>query len=187
MKLETLYIDNMVCQCCKTAVSNILLELGWDVQSVELGKATGFPPHGRASNDELSQKLLQLGFRLSEEGSLIGRMKGLIIEYVYDEHSWHNQLLSDVLAESLDRSYGHLSRSFSEEAGRTVEDFYQAHRIERARQLLHQTELPISEIAPLLRYGTAAHFSNSFRQHTGQSPSVFRGQEKYVPIDLTLV
>lgn len=187
MKLEIRYIENMVCPRCTTAVTKVLEDLGWDVRSVELGKATGIPPVGWSGVEELKRQLELVGFRLSGEGSMSGRMKGLIIDYVYDESRWHNLLLSDVLSEALDRSYSHLSRNFSEEAGRTIEDYYQAHRIERARQLLYQTELPISEIASLLRYGTAAYFSNSFRQHTGQSPSAFRGAGKYVPKDLTLV
>lgn len=187
MKLETRYIDNMVCQRCKTAVVKVLEYLGWEVQAVELGKVVGIPPVGWPGDEELERQLQQLGFRLSAKGSLVARVKGLIIAYVHDESIGSNQVLSDVLSEALDRSYGHLSRSFSKEAGRTIEDFYQAHRIERARQLLHQTKLPISEIAPLLRYGTAAHFSNSFRQHTGQSPSAFRGADNYVPKDLTSV
>lgn len=187
MEPQTLYIDDMVCQRCKTAVSNILIELGWNMLSVELGKATGVPPAGWPNNEELDRQLQLIGFRLSDKGSLSGRMKGLIIDYVYDESRWYNQVLSDVLSEALDRSYGHLSRNFSEEIGRTIEDYFQAHRIERARQLLHQTELPMSKIAALLRYGTAAHFSNSFRQHTGNSPSAFRRTGKYVPKDLTQV
>ncbi|NJC25845.1 helix-turn-helix domain-containing protein [Neolewinella antarctica] len=187
MKLETLHIDNMVCPRCATAVTEVLKELGWEVRSVELGSATGIPPAGWTGEEELERRLQRIGLKLADEGSLIGRMKGLIIEYVHHEKKWPNQVLSDVLAESLNRSYGHLSRNFSEVADRTIEDFYQAHRIERARQLLHQTDLPISEIAPQLRYGTAAHFSNSFRQHTGQSPSAFKRSKNYVPKDLTRV
>lgn len=187
MKQETLLVENMVCPRCITAVTKELEELGWDVLSVELSKVTGVPPRGWPGNDELKKALAAIGFKLAEEGSVMGRIKGVIIDYVYQEQHWPNRVLSDILAEALNRSYGHLSRSFSEEAGRTIEDYYQAHRIERARQLLHQTKLPVSEIATLLRYGTAAHFSNSFRQHTDQSPSIFRKAGKYKAIDLSKV
>lgn len=187
MEKQTLHIDNMVCDRCKMAVRSILEGLGWTVEKVDLGTVIGSMPAGFDVVNDLAPALREVGFALTTEGSLSVRIKGLIIEYVNDESKWRNRVLSDVLAEAMDRSYGYLSRSFSEEVGRTIEDFYQAHRIERVRQLLHQTDLPVSDIAPLLRYGTAAHLSNSFRRHTGQSPSAFRKSGKYVPRDLTMI
>ncbi|PHI21219.1 AraC family transcriptional regulator [Lewinellaceae bacterium SD302] len=187
MEEKTLHIDNMVCDRCKLVVRGILEEFGWEVHYLELGEVSGIAPLGFDAKDKLAERLQAVGFALAKEGSLSTRMKGLIIDYVHNESKWNNRVLSEVLATALNRSYGFLSRSFSEEVGRTIEDFYQAHRIERASQLLHQTDLPISEIAPLLRYGTAAHFSNSFRRHTGQSPSTFRKSGTYVPKDLTKI
>jgi AraC-like DNA-binding protein len=187
MEEKTLHIDNMVCDRCKLVVRVILEELGWDIHSLELGEVHGKVPLGFDVANELAPRLREVGFALATEGSLSARMKGVIIDYVHDESKWDNLVLSEVLAEALSRSYGYLSRRFSDEVGRTIEDFYQAHRIERASQLLHQTDLPVSEIAPLLRYGTAAHFSNSFRRHTGQSPSAFRKAGNYVPKDLTTI
>lgn len=187
MEEKTLHIDNMVCERCKLVVRGILEELGWEIHSLELGEVSGEVPLGFDVANELAPRLREVGFALATEGSMSVRMKGLIIAYVNDDTKWENRLLSDVLAEAMDRSYGYLSRSFSDEVGRTIEDFYQAHRIERARQLLHQTDLPVSEIAPLLRYGTAAHLSNSFRRYTGQSPSAFRKSGEYTPKDLTTI
>jgi AraC-like DNA-binding protein len=187
MESRTLYIENMVCPRCTTAVTKVLTDLGWDIDVVELGKVIGAPPANWSGDEQLKQQLEKIGFGLAEEGSVVGQLKGVIIDYVYKESRWPSQVLSDVLTAELDLSYGHLSRSFSEEAGRTIEDYYQSHRTERARRLLHHTKFPIAEIATLLRYGTAAYFSNSFRQHTGQSPSTFRKTGKYVPVDLTQI
>ena len=187
MEKTTIHIDNMVCDRCKMVVRGMLQDLGWRVHAIELGKVSGVAPSGFDVARDLAPRLEKVGFTLATEGSIGARLRGLIIDYVYDVAKWDNQLLSDVLAGEMNRSYGYLSRTFSEEAGHTIEEIYQAHRIERARQLLYQTDLPVSEIAPLLRYGTAAHFSNSFRQHTGQSPTTFRKAGVYVPKDLTKV
>jgi AraC family transcriptional regulator len=47
-------------------------------------------------------------------------------------------------------------------------------RIERAKRLLAETELPISEIALRTGFSSQSHFTTSFRRLAGVTPSSFR-------------
>lgn len=49
-------------------------------------------------------------------------------------------------------------------------------RFELAKQLLENTELPLSEIASALRYADAAVFSRAFRDWSKTSPSAWRAR-----------
>lgn len=48
-------------------------------------------------------------------------------------------------------------------------------RLERGRNLLLQTEMPVSEIAIACGFGTASHFTRAFRTHYGCAPTAVRG------------
>lgn len=47
-------------------------------------------------------------------------------------------------------------------------------RIDRARQLLRDTELTVTQICHRVGFNSLSHFTTTFRQHTGLSPSVYR-------------
>lgn len=47
-------------------------------------------------------------------------------------------------------------------------------KIEKAKQILEKTSMPIIEIAETLGYYSAYHFSSAFQQKTGCSPSAYR-------------
>ncbi|HKX32442.1 MAG TPA: helix-turn-helix transcriptional regulator, partial [Blastocatellia bacterium] len=47
-------------------------------------------------------------------------------------------------------------------------------RIERARRLLAETPLPLSEVGALVGYKSQSHFTKIFREATGVTPRAFR-------------
>lgn len=47
-------------------------------------------------------------------------------------------------------------------------------RIDRAQQLLRDTELTVTQICHRVGFNSLSHFTTTFRQHTGLSPSVYR-------------
>jgi AraC family transcriptional regulator len=74
-----------------------------------------------------------------------------------------------------------LIRAFRAETGQTIGTFVQSVMMERAKGLLIDGSLSISEIAVALGFGTAAGFSTAFRRHFGQSPRVYR--TTHSPVD----
>lgn len=183
---HTIYIDNMVCDRCKIVVHQIVTTLGWRVDQIELGCFIGWPPGPpETALPILAQQLLLIGFRIRDQaGGVISRIKGLIIEYVYDDAADSSIPLSERIVEDIKQSYSHLSRLFSQEEGRTIGDFYRAHRMERAKQLLVNTDEQISQIAYRLHYGSLGRFTSSFGESTGMTPSAFRERGIHQPVPL---
>ncbi len=60
--------------------------------------------------------------------------------------------------------------------GARLQDLVGQTRFELAKQLLENTDLPLSEIASALRYADAAVFSRAFRGWAGASPRAWRAQ-----------
>lgn len=56
----------------------------------------------------------------------------------------------------------------------TVEKYFILRKVERAKELLLDSDLSFSEIARKLAYSSSAHFSNQFKQITGQSPTAYK-------------
>ncbi len=67
-----------------------------------------------------------------------------------------------------------LNRQFRAGLGRSTGAFYRNLRLEKARELLHQTGLPILDIAIATGFSGAAHFATAYRQRYGDAPSRHR-------------
>lgn len=63
---------------------------------------------------------------------------------------------------------------FQNVVGRTVHAEIQRVRLERAKQLLTETDLPIPKIAEATGYGSASYLGQVFRQTLGTTPARFR-------------
>lgn len=65
-------------------------------------------------------------------------------------------------------------RAFREEAGIAVHQFLLRSRVDSARHLLEETQLPIKAIARQLGYRDVFFFSRQFAKLTGSSPGAYR-------------
>lgn len=71
-------------------------------------------------------------------------------------------------------SPSHFSRVFRRTVGTPPHQYVIARRIERAKRLLLETKLLVTDIGYRCGFGSPTHFSASFRKVTGQSPQSFR-------------
>lgn len=78
------------------------------------------------------------------------------------------------LARQAGYSADHFTRIFREHLGQTPQAYATAARLARARQLLAESPMNISQIAEALGYRDVYYFSRQFTQHEGQSPRVYR-------------
>jgi transcriptional regulator GlxA family with amidase domain len=74
-------------------------------------------------------------------------------------------------------SEAHFARSFKEAFGVPPHRYLLTRRIERAKALLRDTELPILEIALQTGWSSLGTFGRTFRDITGESPSGVRARE----------
>jgi len=71
-------------------------------------------------------------------------------------------------------SYFHFSRAFKQSMGMTATNYIAERRIARAKKMLEETELPISEIALRSGFSSQSHFTTAFRRLAGATPKAFR-------------
>ena len=69
-----------------------------------------------------------------------------------------------------------LERLFRRHMRRPPAHYYLELRLERARHLLYQTDMPIMDIACACGFVSASHFSTSYRQMFGRAPRAERAQ-----------
>jgi AraC-like DNA-binding protein len=75
---------------------------------------------------------------------------------------------------SLGYSYAHLCRSFRARYGITPNDFIHTLKITRAKMLLSDTDLHVSEIAYRTGFNNPTYFTLLFRRMTKMTPSQYR-------------
>lgn len=68
----------------------------------------------------------------------------------------------------------YLNRLFKKDTGFALTEYLQLQRIQLAKELLAETDLPVSNIAQRIGYSNFSHFSRTFRKHTEQSPVDYR-------------
>jgi AraC family transcriptional regulator len=68
----------------------------------------------------------------------------------------------------------HFARLFKKLTGASPHAYLATLRVQRAQQLLAETDLSISELSARVGYSSPSHFSKAFRQSTGMTPRAFR-------------
>lgn len=177
----------MVCGRCIKSVVGVLNALGIAYHSVLLGEVHLAGEISNEQREQLRKALAEEGFELIDDKKtrVIEQIKRLIIRRVNGELDEATDNLSDYLSAQLHLDYPYLSTLFSSVEGTTIEKYYIAQKIEKAKELLVYGELSLSEIAYRLGYSSVQHLSNQFKKVTGLTPSHFKqvGAEKRKPLD----
>jgi AraC family transcriptional regulator len=108
---------------------------------------------------------------LSRAGPVDRRLRRAI-EFMHDNYS--RELSVDEIAAAAYLSEYHFAHLFKRITGLTPHTYLANLRLERARALLLETALPISEIAATVGYQSQSHFTKAFKFVTGVTPRVFR-------------
>jgi AraC-like DNA-binding protein len=78
------------------------------------------------------------------------------------------------LAKIADLSVARLHARFIAECGQTPMDYIRTRRLQMARGLLRDSQLPIGEIAARVGYGSQSAFAAAMLREFGLSPRAFR-------------
>lgn len=93
------------------------------------------------------------------------------------EHALEPITMTDILKE-VPMARRSLERRFKQAFGRSPTDEIRRIRIDRARKLLTETDLPMQEIAESCGYATYNYLTHVFKQTTGMTPRDYRKQFK---------
>ena len=100
------------------------------------------------------------------------KMMGEVLRYI-NQHYCEDITLQQI-AGIFFVNIGYLSRRFKEEVGESYISYVTRRRMERAKLLLEDKSLSISEIAAQLSYKDINYFSSLFKKTTGVSPQKYR-------------
>ena len=153
-----------------------LEKLGFNPVLVELGEVSLAENISVNDKIKIAEKLNQFGFELLEDRKtqIAEQIKTSIINLVHYTKEPLKVNLSAYLSEQINLEYTHLSTIFSEVENQTIEKYFIAQKIEKAKEMLTYGELTLSEIAYQLNYSSVAHLSAQFKKVTGSTPSVFK-------------
>lgn len=137
---------------------------------------------GRLYADSLATVLaMQLVRRYSylkdvhmSRGGMAPRKLRRAIEFINDNLDEEQTVALAAVAEAVGMSYFHFSRAFKQSMGVSPNVYMIEQRIERAKKLLSETELPIAEIALRVGFASQSHFTTTFRRLAWTTPRAFR-------------
>lgn len=78
------------------------------------------------------------------------------------------------LADKLGVGSRHLSRLFMKHAGASPSEVAATWRVQRAKRMIDQTDLPMAEIAFAAGFQSVRRFNDAFKRTYGRPPSAFR-------------
>ncbi|BCL35272.1 helix-turn-helix domain-containing protein [Nostoc sp. MS1] len=81
------------------------------------------------------------------------------------------------VAEALGMSLYHFCRQFKQSTGVAPHQYITRQRLDRAKQLLRHSQLPITDIALQVGFATPSAFTRLFRRITGTTPKYYRNQQ----------
>ncbi len=95
-----------------------------------------------------------------------------IKKYIYSNYG--SEIGVEQLAERVYLAPSYLSSLFKKETGQNLSKFIKAYRMEKAKEMLSETNMKIVNISDKVGYSNVSYFCQSFREYYGISPQKFR-------------
>ncbi|ASK29015.1 AraC family transcriptional regulator [Chryseobacterium sp. T16E-39] len=171
-----IFIKNMVCGRCISAVSAIFKNFNIELKSIELGEVETESDISDKDLHSIEKHLENTGFERIKDSShqLIEKIKNFIIIKISELDIDEDFLLSEFLISKFHKDYSALSKTFSQNENITLEQFFILQKIEKVKELLLYNEFTLTEIAGKLGYKSVQHLSSQFRNITGFTPTEFK-------------
>ncbi|MFU0799746.1 MAG: response regulator [Xylanivirga thermophila] len=96
----------------------------------------------------------------------------------YIRNNYKDQISLDVIADKFHISYSYLSSYFSNYAHMGINEYLNDVRIQKAKELLITTNIPIGDISEMVGYSDQSYFGKVFKKLVGMNPSTYRKGHK---------
>lgn len=90
------------------------------------------------------------------------------LEYMHQHYDYEMKV--EDIAAAVNLHPGYLHRIFKQQIGRTPVQYLTDYRMEKAKMLLENTNIPVSEIADYVGLNSRQYFSSLFKKYTGRTP-----------------
>lgn len=167
-------------------------EFEYAQQAIQLGVFNYLlKPVGKDKLIPAVERALEAG----EERSRVGMMRKIVDAQLLEASSSETALSEPVKAAleyvdaNLERMVGlrevaehiHLNASyfsvlFKEQMQMTFSEFLARRRLQKAKEMLLTTKLPVAEISERVGYQTAKYFNKVFKEYEGRSPGLYRAE-----------
>lgn len=128
----------------------------------------------RECMDFIFNRLLEM----SNQSAVLGDDRiDKILQYI--SKNYQEDLKLENLAEEFNFNYHYLSAYFNQQMKEGFSDYLNRLRIEKACQLLEETNLSISQVSSEVGYSEHSYFCRVFKKVTGKTPSVWRRSRYY--------
>lgn len=100
----------------------------------------------------------------------------LVKQYIYTHYG--DDLCLDLLAEKVYLTPRYLSTMFIQETGCGINKFIKSIRMQKAKELLLNTNMKINDICQKVGYSNVSYFCKSFMENFGTTPEKYRNQSQ---------
>lgn len=184
---KTFYIKNMVCDRCKSSITQIVKHHQAQIIDLQLGRVV-LKHNENFDTEKFAAQLLQQGFEMIRDPEIqLGEsIKITLLELIEKEDFSIN--ISTFLSDKLHRDYSVLSRLFKKIYGETLEKYFIKLKIEKVKELIQMQNISFSEIAYQLGYNSISHLSGQFKNITGMTMSEYKSSQDWnrLPLDKIL-
>lgn len=98
-----------------------------------------------------------------------------VLDYIHEHYD--KDLSQAQLADMVMMPVSHFSSLFKQGVGVTFTEYIIGYRIEKAKELLTQSDMKVSDIANRLRYNNSQNFIRTFKRVTGITPGDYRNKQ----------
>jgi len=173
LKLQIKYDINVA---CKVILQEHLDKLDAPYEITRIGDVELNGTLTPEQYNKLKLSIFKYGIEIIDNPSIAiaNRIKEVIIEMVYLKEQLPSSKISAYIANRMNLSYSYISKVFSEVTYSSIRNYIILQRIERAKQLIIEEKLSLTEVAWKLNYSSVAHLSNQFKKTTGLTPTIFQ-------------
>ncbi len=134
---------------CRVILQEQLERLEIQYQLFDLGEIEISDETSEETFEELQNALNKYSIYIlnSQKSQLIQRIKDAIVEMIFEKDKMPITTISHYLSDKLNLSYGYLSNVFSEYTYTSIENFIIIQKIEKAKKLIIEEELTLTEIS----------------------------------------
>lgn len=168
----------VITQCLCFDIINLIIKTlnqmkGFELKNVDLKKVCSFT-NLKEFQENTSELTSQICIQFAEfKNSQNNELKAGILNYVNQHYGDCNMGL-EAVADEFGVTANYLSRFFKQETGCTFIQYITMIRMDRAKELLMNSDIPVKDIVTRIGYMDTANFVRKFKNYEGITPGQYR-------------